>query len=253
MDIKNKFMEMGFSVIDYTVNVEDYKKWLSEIDYEQNYPDYTRIFGQSLCEKQFQHYVSLKLLDISKDTVVLDVASSVSVFPEIVRKKYDSIIYKQDIEYQWGVNDYVIGSFASDIPLPDKSIDCMTLHCSLEHFEDMEDFKFFKEAHRILRNGGKVCVIPLYMADEYCIRTSPEVWLSKYKVYSKCPKFDKRAGIIIDNNIRQRQSKFYSVEILKEELLNEEMQLVPTVVYISNYHEFKRTTPFALILEKKME
>ena len=184
LEIKKKFEEAGFPVIEYVVNIEDYKSWLKEIDYPQNYSVYAETFGENLCKKQFQHYVSLELLGISKDTVVLDVASSASVFPEIVNKKYASVVYRQDIGYKWGLNDYVIGSFASDIPLPDSFIDNITLHCSLEHFEDKEDFNFFKEAYRILKNKGKVCVIPLYMADEYYIMTSPDVWLSKYKVYS---------------------------------------------------------------------
>lgn len=253
LEIKGKFEEMGFRVMEYAVDMEDYEKWLEEVDYNGNYPFYAKTFGGHLCAKQFQHYVSIKLLGISENKVALDVASSISVFPEIVREKYGAVVYRQDIEYPWGVDGYTVGSFASDIPLPDCSVDCMTLHCSLEHFEDREDFKFFQEAGRILGNNGKVCVIPLYMADGYYIRTSPEVWSNKYKVYSECPKFDERAGIIIDNGSRQRQSKYYSVEILKEELLNGKTQMAPTVVYITNYHEIKGSAPFALLLEKAVE
>jgi len=43
----------------------------------------------------------------------------------------------------------------------------MSLHNSLEHFEGRSDIKFFKEAQRLLRPGGKLLVVPLFIGDTY--------------------------------------------------------------------------------------
>ena len=51
----------------------------------------------------------------------------------------------------------------------------MALHCSFEHFEGRSDIGFIREAERVLRPGGAVCVVPLYLSEEYAIQTDPDV------------------------------------------------------------------------------
>lgn len=249
--ILNEFKEAGFPIRSFEVDLGEYEKWLEEINYEKNFPKYCEQFGEIVHQKQAQHYISIKLLNDLEEKIVLDVASSFSVFPEIAERYYKAEVYRQDMEYPTGVSGHKIGSFASEIPLQDDMVDYMTLHCSLEHFEGQEDVRFFSEANRLLKKGGKVCVIPLYMADEFCIVTSPESWLDKYKSYTNCPDFDERASIIINNKKQQRQSKFYSVGILKQALLDTKTGLKPTIFYISNYQQVNEAHPFVLILEKE--
>lgn len=240
-----------FEVLKYRVDKDDYDQYLSQANYQVEYPEYIEEFKESLPGKTFQHYVSYKLLDMKKDDVYMDVASSNSVFPYIAEKICQVKTFKQDISYKWGVNGNRIGSYASSIPMPDNSIDYMALHCSLEHFEGNEDFLFIKEAHRLLSVKGKVCIIPLYLADEYVIMTSPKVWIDKYSVYIKAPEFDPRARISINDSIRQRQSKHFSVQILKEELLDKFSDKFNIKIYfIENFREFERAKPFVLVLEK---
>jgi hypothetical protein len=43
----------------------------------------------------------------------------------------------------------------------------MSLHNSLEHFEGRSDIRFFREAQRLLRPGGKLLVVPLFIGDTY--------------------------------------------------------------------------------------
>jgi len=241
----------GFEVVYYSIDKDDYNTYLKNADYETNYPAYLNEFKEHLSSKTVQHYVSYKLLNMQSGSVYVDIASSNSVFPDIVEKLCHVKAYKQDIWYQWGIHGNKIGSYASSVPMPDHSVDYMALHCSFEHFEGNEDFKFFGEAYRLLPAGGKVCIIPLYLSDEYVIQTSPSVWLNKYAVYGKAPELDARAKISINDSICQRQSKFLSVDILTEELIrkyNDKFKI--QIYYIENCGEVKGANPFALVLEK---
>ena len=251
--ILEKLKKFGFDVINYSIDEKDYCDYLRIVNYRENYPRYFREFGAALCQKSVQHYVSYRLLNMRKNSVYIDVASSNSVFPQIVKKFVGDLeVYKQDISYKWGIHQELIGSFASNIPMSDNSVDYMTLHCSIEHFEDNEDFKFFQEALRLLAVGGKVCIIPLYLADEYVIVTSPSVWKNKYSVYAEAPKLDTRAKICLNDSIKQRQSKCFSAEILKEELLDKYKDVFNiTIYYIENADKIEGAKPFVLMLEKR--
>ncbi len=250
--IMEELQKAGCEIVNYRIDKEDYQEYLKKTDYETNYPAYLNEFQKNLPSKTVQHYVSYKLLNMKSGTVYVDIASSNSVFSDIAERLCDVKAYKQDIGYQWGIHGNRIGSYASSVPMPDHSVNYMALHCSLEHFEDNEDFKFFEEAYRLMPIGGKVCIIPLYLADEYVIQTSPCVWLNKYAVYDKAPELDHRAKISINNSICQRQSKFLSVGILKEELLDKYHEKFRIqVYYIENCREVKGANPFALLLEKK--
>lgn len=156
------------------------------------------------------------------------------------------------MRYKTGVFNNTIGSWASDIPVEDASVNKIGLHCSWEHFEDDEDFRFLKEACRILKSHGRVCIIPLYMCDEYVITTSPCCWYNKYWFAdSEYPRLDKRAKIFFNDSIKQRQSKTFSVEILKEEVLEKYRDSFDiSIIYISNWEEIKGCRPFCLLMEK---
>ncbi len=143
-------------------------------------------------------------------------------------------------------------AFGSSIPLPGASVDAITLHCSLEHFEGEEDLKFFEEGSRLLKRGGRICVIPLYTANRLCVITSPSVWTDKYKAYAEAPKFDPRAAVYVNEAARQRQMKLYDVAVLRSDLL-ERMgsDYDIKVVYYANHPEVKGCPAFALLLERK--
>lgn len=248
----DSFRDAGFNVVTHNLDFSEYDEWFTRVDYPNSYPNYTKVFGEALQKKSLQHYLSLETLGLSADSVVMDVASSISVFPDILHDTYNiDQVWRQDLGYSAGIDGDRIGSFASSIPLSDDSLDAITLHCSLEHFEDDDDFKFFKEALRILRPGGRVCIIPLYMADDYIIGTSPSIWHDKYAAYTSMPGFDKNATIQIIDHIKQRQSKHFDVAVLEERLLKPlGDQYTLTVHFFENYRELKGCPTFALIARK---
>lgn len=100
--------------------------------------------------------------------VGVDVGSCQSILPSLGRRVYGVRYYEQDLEYPAGINGDRIGSSADSIPLPDESIDFMTLHCTFEHFENNADTGFIKECARILKRGGSAVILPLYMSEVFC-------------------------------------------------------------------------------------
>ena len=250
--IHTEFEQAGFDIIDQAIDFGAWKQWRSEVNYERNYPKYINQFKNNMNEKSLQHYLSMLLLGKGADDTIMDVASSFSVFPEILKDYYGlSKVWRQDMEYAEGVHGNKIGSFGSSIPLDDGVIDGITLHCSLEHFEGDEDIRLFHEAFRLLRPGGKICIIPLYMANILTVITSPSVWANKFTSYSEMPEFDKRAVVHIQESKKQRQIKLYDVKTLKEDLLIPFADKATIKIYhFPNNGEVKSCPVYALILEK---
>lgn len=250
---RDELAAAGFDVIDQPVDRAAYDAWMAKIDYPGNFPFYTKTFGKMLHDKSLQHFLSLESMQLTPESVYMDVASSISVFPDILKKFYGlATVWRQDMEYERGIHDDKIGSFGSSIPLDDASLDAIALHCSLEHFEGDEDVKFFAEAHRLLKPGGRLCVIPLYTANELSITTSPSVWASKYKSYDDIPNFDKRATIFINDHKSQRQQKLYDAATLRSDLLlpfSDRFEI--KIIYYPNYTELTGCPSFNLMMTKK--
>lgn len=252
--IADSLSQLGCKVIKTEIDFNSFNKWFDKIDYINNYPQYVAEFneGPLLTSKALQHFISLELLKLRGEFVFMDVASSNSVVPQIIAKHYpDSSVYKQDLNYEIGVNEKCIGSNADSIPLPDDSVDFITLHCSWEHFESTSDFDFLKEGSRLLRKGGRLCIIPLYMANIHAIHTSPSVYAHKYINQNNLPQFDPRAKLIIRDEIKQRQSKFFSPKCLSDDLHQLSDLLNFTVHYFTNHEAVQRCPSFALLAESK--
>ena len=238
---------------EYIVDFGDFEKWYEEIDYPNSYPVYANEFGinKNLKKKALQHYLSYKLLELDKKDVYVDIASSNSVFPDILLNTYGlTDVLRQDLMYSPGIKGGRIGSNVNSIPIENDKINAMGLHCSWEHFENNADIDYLSEGALILQKNGKICIIPLYLAEEYLIMTSPSCWLSKYNC--DIPIFDKDAIIYIDENIQQRQSKYFNVEHLKSKLLDVYSDILDfKIYYFKNCTEFKGAPVFSLVATKK--
>ena len=118
-------------------------------------------------EKKLEYYLSLNLLQWKPEHRYVDIASCYSVFPSYVADVCHCETWRQDYYYKQGISGACIGSDACRIPVEDNFFDSMTLHCSFEHFEGSKDGEFIREAGRILKPGGKLCIIPFYCGYDY--------------------------------------------------------------------------------------
>jgi hypothetical protein len=148
--------------------VEGHRLHLRMPDYSGEYRTYGGSMIHCLLEKSLEHYLSFALAEPQAGQTAVDIGSCKSVVPEILRRVYGVQCYEQDLEYPAGVHGWKVGSSAAQIPLPDASVDFMTLHCTFEHFEGSADTGFVQECARLLRPGGRVIILPLYLNANHC-------------------------------------------------------------------------------------
>jgi len=137
-------------------------------EYDGEYRLYAGTLEQCLMEKALEHYISLILINPKPGMTGVDVGSCKSVLPILARRVYEVRYFEQDLAYPAGLNGDRIGSSADAIPLPDTSVDFMTLHCTFEHFENDADVGFIKECARLLKQGGMTVILPLYLNASHC-------------------------------------------------------------------------------------
>ena len=123
-------------------------------------------------EKLLEYFVSYEFLDLDPSDVFMDVAAQDCPFTFFVRDKIGCQVYRQDLYYmEPGINGEDVGGDATDLPFGDGTLSKMALHNSFEHFEDGADTQFIIEAQRVLRPGGKLCIVPLFIGPKYKIET----------------------------------------------------------------------------------
>lgn len=231
--------ELNVKVDPIHVDPDEYNRYLSLANYSP------RVYGHSFAEKSLEHFLSVKYLDLNKDDVCIDIASANSPFPQIVKNIYKCTVYKQDLCYPLGIDGDKIGGNAAGIPLPDGSISKMTLHCSFEHFEGHSDTLFMQEADRLLKKAGKLCILPLYFADEYTILTDPSV--DRRGVV-----WDKGAVVTNVYGWGSRFGRFYSVSKFRERVLDHCSNLSLRILWAENEKTVDRScyVKFIAIFEK---
>lgn len=218
----------------FSISHNEYKDYLREAGYPEWYYGGGKNEKENFVEKTLEHFVSTKFLNLNPDSVFIDIAACNSPFSDIIKKMFGvKDVYQQDLIYPAGIRGNKIGGYASEIPLPDESVDAVTLHCSLEHFEGNSDTMFFKEMQRLLKKGGKIVVLPFYLAHEYTIHIDP---VYNFLKFHKPDLNDKKARLRYCNWY-QFFSRHYSIDMLKERIVDQTPRLSLEVIKIDNYKE----------------
>jgi SAM-dependent methyltransferase len=122
--------------------------------------------------KLLEYYISYTWLGLGPSDVFMDVASQDCPFAFFVQQTIGCRVYRQDLYYlPPGVHEADIGGDATALPFPDGALSKLALHNSFEHFEGDADVRFIAEAARVLRPGGKMCIVPLFVGPAYRINT----------------------------------------------------------------------------------
>jgi SAM-dependent methyltransferase len=121
-------------------------------------------------EKLLEYYIGYTCLDLKPADVFMDIAAQDCPFAFFVRDTIGCRVYRQDLFYlKEGVHGEDVGCDATKLPFPDGALSKIALFNSFEHFEGDNDSLMIKEARRVLRPGGKLCIVPLYIADKYFV------------------------------------------------------------------------------------
>lgn len=249
--IQNEIIEElknnDLNVIDLKIDVDDYRKYLKEAEYNK-FPDYYSTGNKAfnISEKSLEHYLGAKLLSLSKEDIYIDIANDNSPAPDIYKKLYGCKVYQQDLVYPDGIHGNIIGGDAANMPLEDGSVTKMGLHCSFEHFETDSDLRFIKEAGRVLKKGGKLCILPLYLFNKYIITTDPAI-LPKGGI-----PFEEDAVLYCFNRLNVRHCRFYDIPHFISRIKNNLNDLKLTIFVVNNEKEVDLScyVKFIAIFEK---
>ena len=212
--IADQLKENRLRVDDFKIDLDEFHQYLEKAQYAR-FPNYygggKGVFKRFLVEKSLEHYLAAKTLQISRNDVYVDVASSNSPAAEVYHKLFGCETYRQDIIFPRGIHGNTIGGNACNMPVTDGFATKMALHCSFEHFENDSDIRFIKEASRVLRKGGKLCIVPLYLGESYMVITNP-VNLSRKERGGEGALFDSDATLFCSKkDLDLRHNRFYDV------------------------------------------
>lgn len=109
-----------------------------------------------------------------------------------------------------------VGGRLDALDLPDGSVDCIACHHAFEHFRGDLDRRFLTEAMRVLRPGGRLAIVPLFVAE-----THGEIWNIAPRA-----RYDRGARIVYDRSAAfagwgpyEGFARVYDVEALRTRVL----------------------------------
>jgi SAM-dependent methyltransferase len=239
----------GIAVRNYDVDVSAFRKYLGKADYASRWPYYDGGRARKFVEKALEHYLAAQFLDLSANDVYIDIANDRSPVPEIYRKLTGCTAYRQDLAFHPGIHGNRIGGNAANLPLPPGFATKLALHCSFEHFEGEDDFGFIREASRILRPGGRLCIVPLYFDRSYAIQTNP-VLMRKGGIA-----FDSDARLYCSRGWRNRHNRYYDVDHFVDRIVRNLGDLALTIHVVRNALDVDRAcyVRFVGVCEKPLD
>lgn len=244
-EIVRALMDLGVNVEPHSVDLDAFNDYVRQSSYPKNYAAGPMDDGGRREQKLLEYFVSLEFLEIRSSDVVIDVASEWSMFPGVVRESIGATVYRQDLCYPAGIHADRIGGTAARMPVPDGFADKLVLHSAFGHFEGVADTEFVGEAWRVLKPGGTLCILPLFMSDRYAILTDPLV---------------NRRGVVWDEGARiverlwwhNRFGRIYDAAALNRRVLTPGRQFLTTIYRITNAplaHSAAKLD-FALVMRK---
>ncbi|XPV75573.1 MAG: class I SAM-dependent methyltransferase [Desulfovibrio sp.] len=173
--VREAFGENGLPVVPYNIDVPHFEEYMSSFDDIYSKTNYAASGEAVLYEKCLEHYLSLQFCEkLDENAVLLDVANAGSCFPTVIQRMSPCNIIANDLVFRKGVFFHAgkvwrFGGSAGDLPFAEKSVDLITVHCALEMFQGNHDMEFFSEAQRVLKPGGVLVIIPLYMHEHHIV------------------------------------------------------------------------------------
>jgi SAM-dependent methyltransferase len=247
-EIVDALATLGVEMRAYRIDVDAFRRHVVACNYPRNYGAGPLDEGGVREQKLLEYFVSLDLLSVRPSDLVIDVASEWSIFPDVLRELSAATVYRQDLIYPPGINGNRVGGSAARMPVAGEFADKLVLHNAFEHFERSADFDFIAEAWRVLKPGGTLCILPLFVSDEYTILTDPLV---------------DRRGIVWDEGARvvevpgwhNRFGRFYDASALRRRVLIPASGFSTTIYHFVNVKDVhpRAHLHFALVMRKPAE
>lgn len=126
----------------------------------------------------------LDLMAYEKSDIYIDVAAASSPWAQKLRDRQNVAAHAIDlcaVDKAYQHLPYYRIENATKTTFADASVAGASLQCAFEMFMHTDDTNFILEAARILKPGGKVIVLPLYMHTHYCAYATPEYFGKGYQ------------------------------------------------------------------------
>ena len=246
-DLIRRLVAQNIQVKCLNLDVNDFISWLGDFQGVLNrYANSKDVF----IEKCLEHYIAYKFSIPEPGQIYIDIAAAGSNWIDCLLKRGVNA-YSLDLTYPEGINGNKIGANAAKTCLPDNYVDAMSLQCSFETFQGDNDKLFISESNRILKEGGKVVISPLYLDTRHIILSSKNTDLSTVPL-------DKGAiRVWREDEYDEAFSRHYSPEALVSRIFSNLNGLSAKVIYIDNLEDFRCRFPgqriycdFNLYLEK---
>ncbi len=215
------------SLITLDLSEHTYWNWLQQTDLPFRSLKYPH-------KKLLEFFFSIELLDIQPADHLLDAAGGHSTYLDAVqRTKGCSNLYLTDHIYTGSHKDpsgkVIVGGDISDIALANASLTKISCHHAFEHFQGHKDIAFIREIGRILKPGGRACIVPLFLVNRFT-----ECWnINQHEL------FDEAAQLIVDKDASipgadddGHFARFYDSDAFRRRILDtaEDACLIPTIV-----------------------
>jgi len=203
----------GLAVERASVEPEAYRAFLVQADYARHplYLDGGRARG--FHEKGLEHFLAARLTGLHDGEVCIDVASQLSPVSDIYSRLHGADMYAQDLSFPPGLHGRRIGGSAASMPVPDAFADVIVLHNAFEHFEGDADTGFMREAARVLKPGGRLCIVPLFLHVRFANQTDPAA------LSGEPPRFDPGAEVWCVRGWHDRFGRYYDAARLASRVL----------------------------------
>ena len=182
--IEEDLKSLGIEIEEYSPSAELFLQFKKEGYFPTDY--HGGINGSVWDEKLLEHWIAAELLglkDYKESNVYVDIAAACSPWVKSLRDQLSISAFAIDlgtIGEKFNNLPYYRSENATQTTFQDASISGASLQCAFEMFAGNDDIKFIKELSRILRPGGKVIILPLYMHTHYCTYSSPEFFGKGY-------------------------------------------------------------------------
>jgi len=178
--VERKLAALGVSVEDYLPSPDAFRSFQQEGWFPADY------FGGEESsvwdEKHLEHWIArerLGLVEYDDSEVYVDIAACRSPWVHALRERAGIEAFAIDIDE--------VGELYANLPyyrvenatatsFPEASVSGASLQCAYEMFVGEDDTNFVREAARILKPGGKILILPLYMHTHYCAYAAPEYY-----------------------------------------------------------------------------
>ena len=229
----NRLINAGIHVVNVNLDIDKFDTWLKE--HSEIHTHYSTM-NDVMIEKCLEHYIAFIFSVLKPGQMYIDIAASGSNWSDSLQKRGVNA-YSLDLIYQKGIHGNKIGANAAETGLPDNSVDAMSLQCAFETFRGDDDKLFIQESKRILKDGGKVIVSPLYLDERHFIMSSKNTDLSN------APLDEGAIRVWREDEYDEAFSRHYSPEALANRIFAHLDGLSAKIIYINNLDQFRHRFP----------